>query len=140
MQKQANKIKVVYKGRRINSKNKLLHAYFVAGNDAEVFYLKSKLGDYPIGTIIETQDFGDFFRPPHIGIGVHSDALKVTSWEIQDQLNYAQAEAEKKWNKLGNNQRYDLIIKELNAIIEQLPHAQKKAFVFKLLSDLDCKG
>ena len=93
MQKQANKIKVVYKGRRTNSKNKLLHAYFIAGNDADVFYLKSKLGDYPIGTIIETQDFGDFFSPPHIGIGVHSDALKVTSWEIQDQLSYAQAEA-----------------------------------------------
>lgn len=136
MSEDTKKTKVIYMGRRISNKGDLLHCYSKAGDIYDIFYLKNKLGDYPVGMIIETNDYGDFFKPPYVGIDKIGDEAKITSWKVQDELCYAQVTAEKKWNKLGKNNRYQAIVDELNILIASLPPSQKRAFIFKLLSDL----
>lgn len=132
-----SKVRLVYKGRRINTKNKLVHLYSLQDDMQTGYYLKNKLGTYSIGSIVEVFDAGDYFKPPYIGVGRLNDVAMVASWGVEDTLSYCQHKAQQHWRKLEGESEYEILVKRLNDIIEHLPASQKKAFLFKLIADLN---
>ena len=135
-----NKIRLVYMGRRINKKNKLVHLYAEEGNLNSQIYLKNKIGDFGIGAVVEVFDYGDYFKPPYIGVGKWQDATLVASWNVEDSLSYCQHKSQQNWKKLEDkNSGYDQLVMQINELIACLPASQKKPFLFKLLADIDFK-
>lgn len=132
-----NKVRVVYMGRRINSANKLSYLYSYADDLNDQFTLKGKLGDYPIGCIIEAHEVKNAFRAPYVGVGKINDDSLMYSWGVEDNLNYCQVKSQQHWKKLDKSEsNYDQLISDINDLIKTLPTIQRKAFVFKLISDL----
>lgn len=136
---ESEKVRIVYMGRRINTDNKICHLYANHENFERSFLVKGKIGEYGVGAIIEVFDYGDYFKPPYICIGKISDITKVASWEIEDILSYQQKQSQQHWKKLENSE-YEKIISKINDIVKNLPSTQRKAFIFKLVSDIEIGG
>lgn len=137
------KVKLIYMGRRIRA-NKLRYLYsYTSDNgtaDDSQFTFASSLGTYPVGAIIEVfeNENDGSFKSECIGIGIIKDKIMLSAWEVEDLLNYSQHQSQQHWKKLSAGQsKYELIINDLNVLLKSLPKQQRKAFVFKLISDID---
>lgn len=131
-----NKARVFYMGRRIKS-NKIRHLYCYDDNDVQ-FTLHNKLGEYPVGAVIEVFEHEDYFKPPYIGVGTIQDKSELLAWQMEDQLSYLQHKSQQHWKKLSAGESdYEILINDINSLIKSLPAQQRKSFIFKLISDID---
>ena len=135
------KVRLVYMGRRINYAHKIIYLYGLQDDLSDQVCLKGRLGDYGVGALIEVFDYGSFYRPPYIGVGKFQDIGLVASWDILDTLSYCQYKAQQNWRKLeSKNSEYERLIEQINELIASLPASQRKAFLFKLIADIDFKA
>ncbi|MDN5619697.1 MAG: hypothetical protein ACTH64_08565 [Providencia sp.] len=132
------KVKIVYMGKRIND-NKICHLYGHYESLERSFFVRGKLGEYGVGAIIEVFDHGNYFKPPYICIGKINDVVKIASWEIEHILSGQQKQSQQHWKKLENSE-YERLVSKINNIVSSLPSSQRKAFLFRLIADIDFKG
>ena len=129
------KLKIIYAGKRLAGK-KFYYVYWDIMSDKYLQFDKTRCTIGAVGTIleIETEDNKSYKMATPTG-DMFEDKSKIAEWVVNTSAAITAYNITKKINKVPQN-KYDDIIKELNWMLSDIPHSQKKAFKIKLILDL----
>lgn len=137
------KIKLVYIGREINSKGKIVYCYLRLDENGQLD--KTTLNLYPkriamesVGGIIEGEEIENGIRGAKV-VDKFNDKKRVGAWVATDRLKYSEWKSIKELKSPVQN-TYQEGLALLEEVYYRIPVASRVSFLIKLCSDIRGKA
>ena len=133
-------ITYVYKGKRLSSKNKILHKYGVLHDgkltDDNIAFSKKRHSFGSIGTIFKIpSDDGQAFSMASDTVGQYDDEQYIGEWIARDKAAWLEKQNQTKFNKVPQND-YDEGIKLLRSCMFGMNRTQRDLLKMRIFLDL----
>lgn len=129
-----DRIKLIYQGRRLNSKGQVRYSYRNLKTRKNDWY-GSKLINTSIGAIIEVTETETGVKQPYKYIEHHKDEKEVSEWSTKDWAISKEIQVSKDMKKIPKTE-YDDLVYRFNILIFPLSKPQKRLFMYRLLNDI----
>ena len=132
------RLRLIYAGREISSKNKIIHSYIHEDNFKEYLLFKTKLeNNHSLGNIISiTVNENGTFEGPITYEGNCSNIRLLSELQVKDKAAYLTYESFKNMKNLPEL-KYEKVVKDLKDVLACLPASQRKMLIIKTMLELE---
>jgi hypothetical protein len=131
------RLRLIYAGREISSKNKIIHRYIYENDFKKYLLFKTKLeSNHSLGNIISINETEEgYFQGPITYEGNCDNLVLLSELQVKDKAAYLTYENMKNMKNLPEL-KYDKAVKDLKEVLSCLPRNQRKTLIIKTMLEL----